>query len=54
MKRILIIGASLPFFLIFPLPPFPWYAATEDKACRALGETVGHFLNGVGLPQEIK
>ena len=47
-------GWGLPFLLIFPLPPIPWYAGTENKACWALGEAVGNFLNGVDLPQEIK
>lgn len=39
-------GWFVPVVIIIPLIPIPIFASTESKACMALGEAVGHFLNG--------
>ncbi len=39
-------GYVIPVLLVIPLPPMPFFAATESKACFALGVEVGRFLVG--------
>ena len=39
-------GYVIPFFVIVPLPPIPWFAPTESAACSGLGVAVARFLDG--------
>ncbi len=39
-------GYVIPVLLVIPLPPIPFFAATESKACSALGAEIEEFLVG--------
>jgi len=37
-------GYVVPVFVIIPLPPVPYFAATEAKACSSLGRAAAKFV----------
>jgi hypothetical protein len=39
-------GWVFPVFLIIPLPPVPYKAATESPACEAMGPAAADFMGG--------
>lgn len=42
-------GFAVPVILIIPLPPVPYSAMTETRACGSLGKAVANFVTGKDL-----